>query len=330
MKLINIKKELDLKKVENYKEILDPTYIYLPININKSKVYKGEIIGNYTISISGKVNNNIIENDFMEDIKPLDQDFINKYFSKYNDIANKDMIYINAIDKDPYCYNRYYILKNNMDIINDAIEYILDKFNIKKATIVLTSSLAEFISKLKASTTYNNIIFKVVDDLYPIGFNKVLKDKLNIENEKLIINIEELLDVYSLIKKKIFNTEKYITINGDLIKKPIVLKVKLYTKLNDYLKFLSVTSKDSIIINNSLCGKLVTSEYIVTRDADLFIIVKLKKDNVDLCNNCGLCYRVCPVMINPLKKSSKCIKCGLCNYICPSKINCLKVGNNNE
>lgn len=330
MKLINIKKELDLKKVENYKEILDPNYIYLPINISKSKVYKGEIIGNYTISISGRVNNNIIENDFMEDIKPLDKEFINKYFSKYNDIANKDMIYINAIDKDPYCYNRYYILKNNMDIINDAIEYLLDKFNIKKATIVLTSSLAEFISKLKASTTYNNIIFKVVDDLYPIGFNKVLKDKLNIENEKLIINVEDLLDIYSLTKKKIFNTEKYITINGNLIKKPIVLKVKLYTKLNDYLKFLSVTSKNLIILNNSLCGKLVTSEYIVTRESDLFIISKLKKNNVDLCTNCGLCYRVCPVMINPLKKSSKCIKCGLCNYICPSKINCLKVGNNND
>ena len=47
------------------------------------------------------------------------------------------------------------------------------------------------------------------------------------------------------------------------------------------------------------------------------------------CLNCGLCYRVCPLGINPLKKNSKCIKCGLCNYVCPSNINCLKVGGNN-
>ena len=63
--------------------------------------------------------------------------------------------------------------------------------------------------------------------------------------------------------------------------------------------------------------------------------VEVKKDNICLnrieekCINCGLCYRVCPIGINPLKKNNKCIKCGLCNYVCPSKINCLKVGGNN-
>ena len=51
------------------------------------------------------------------------------------------------------------------------------------------------------------------------------------------------------------------------------------------------------------------------------IIINESKSIKELpCNNCGLCYNVCPYKINPLVKSDKCVKCGLCNYVCPSKI----------
>ena len=45
------------------------------------------------------------------------------------------------------------------------------------------------------------------------------------------------------------------------------------------------------------------------------------------CNSCGLCYRICPVKVNPKKimdkkvLSKNCIDCGLCSYICPCYIN---------
>ncbi len=332
MKLINIKKELNISLVKDFKEKLDPDYIYLPIEIPKQDVFKGEIIGNHIISVSGHViNKNIVENNFMEEIKPIDDpvQIIKKLFPEFSFLMGKDIIYINCIDKDPYCYNRYYILKNNKELVIEALEKVLDKFKIKLAFLVLTSSQEDIINDIKEFITYNNIKFKVMDDLYPIGFSDVLKLKLNVSGNMSIIEVEDLLDVYSLIKKKIINTEKYITINGNNVPKPLVLKVKLYSRLSDYLKYYHLENNSNIVLNNSLCGKIVSKDIIITRNTDLFIINKTNKIIEEKCINCGLCYRVCPIGINPLKKNNKCIKCGLCNYVCPSKINCLKVGGNN-
>ena len=332
MKLVNIKKELNISLVKDFKEKLDPDYIYLPVPILKQDVFKGEIIGNHIISISGRViNKNIIENNFMEETRLTSSPevIIEKLFPQFNNLMNKDILYINCIDKDPYCYNRYYILKNNKELVIEALEKILEKFKIKSAFLVLTSSQEDIISDIKEFITYNNIKFKVMDDLYPIGFSEVLKLKLNISNNTSLVELEDLLDVYSLIKKKIINTEKYITINGNNVSKPLVLKVKLYSRLSDYLKYYHIDNTSNIVLNNSLCGKVVSKDIIITRNTELFIINKTNKVIEEKCLNCGLCYRVCPLGINPLKKNSKCIKCGLCNYVCPSNINCLKVGGNN-
>ena len=60
------------------------------------------------------------------------------------------------------------------------------------------------------------------------------------------------------------------------------------------------------------------------------IIIPKFNEEEKPCNLCGMCYKICPVKVNPKnvmdtgKKSKNCIDCGLCTYICPCKINLRK------
>ena len=69
------------------------------------------------------------------------------------------------------------------------------------------------------------------------------------------------------------------------------------------------------------------SETVVTKNTLGLVIVPKKEEVTHKCINCGLCFKVCPVKVNPKKVmdshkiSNNCFDCGLCSYICPSHIN---------
>ena len=72
------------------------------------------------------------------------------------------------------------------------------------------------------------------------------------------------------------------------------------------------------------------NETIVTSNTTGVVVISNQKIPEKKCNSCGLCYKYCPVKVNPKKamdikqKSQICLDCGLCSYICPSHINLRK------
>ena len=97
----------------------------------------------------------------------------------------------------------------------------------------------------------------------------------------------------------------------------ITLKVKLYTKLSDYFKYIKIKERNyEIILNNSLCGSKIRDDMIIPSNLEGVIINKVVDEESSHCIYCGLCNLVCPMHINPLKSNCKCISCGLCNFVC--------------
>ena len=72
------------------------------------------------------------------------------------------------------------------------------------------------------------------------------------------------------------------------------------------------------------------NDVVISNNTIGVIIMDKTIDKASECNNCGLCYKICPVKVNPkrvmdTKKISKnCLDCGLCTYICPCHINLRK------
>ena len=196
-------------------------------------------------------------------------------------------------------------------------------FNVKKIILVLKDEYEEFINYYgNTIIETGNIEYKIVNGIYPIGRIDLLEKYLIHNDKDVILNIEDINQIIHDVKRNRPVIEKYITINGNNVKIPYVLKVKKYSLVIDLLKHTDNLQKDvNYILNNSLCGEVLDLGMSLVDDEFNGIIINKNIKNKELsCNNCGACYNICPYKINPLIKNNKCIKCGLCNYICPHKI----------
>ena len=358
MKTVNINKELNIKPVNNYKTYLNPEYLYIPIyDINYFKfkkndiIYKGSIIYDDSKRIiyspvSGTISNillnknkgyAIIHNDLKETsltngrsrrIKDIKKEVFLSYI-KNNKLINIlknniNYLYINCIDVEPYFYNRYTYLKEDIKEILEVLDNIANILNIKKIILVVKEDYQDILNKYEFNIIETKTIeYKKINGIYPIGNDDLLKKYLIHNNNDNLINLDDVMEIIYDVKKNRPILEQYITINGNNTNNPIVLKIKKYTLIEDVLKYSNNYLNNQVyLINNSLYSKNIDIKNKVIDDVVKGIIINKNNDINELpCNNCGLCYNVCPYKINPLIKSNKCIKCGLCNYVCPNKIN---------
>ena len=124
-----------------------------------------------------------------------------------------------------------------------------------------------------------------------------------------------------------------MTILGNAIKKGSIINAKKYVKVSDIVsKYIKIIDDDYVCIVNGLMTGYISNleDLILTDDIDSIFIMKKNTVKEKECINCGLCYNVCPLKINPVKslkskrKNPNCLNCGLCTYICPSFINLRK------
>lgn len=376
MKLVKLDKDYSIKLKSQVTPYLNPDYIYIPINDNKitfkkndevrkgslifDNIYSpvsGHIIGiKECITCDGVLNKClVIANDFQEQLinrvatrRKINNLSLNDIIDDVNsEIARKlkqnniEQIIISGIDDEPYIANEIFIQKENTKIILETIDALVNFFGNCKTSIVIKNVDGENIEAYSNFLgTYKNIELKLVDDLYLLGEEKNLIEKLNIKGNYLYLNASEVYELYSNIKKRKPLVEKYVTITGNGISDPQVFEVKYGTKVSDLINsFYDINFDDfDIYVNGLMRGKKVDiNKLIVTKDFDGLII--MKKDNIEekSCIKCGKCIDICPINSNPLlayKKDEKvvCINCGLCTYICPSYINLRKYlnGDSNE
>ena len=366
-KLYNLKLKNDFKVSENLTNFLNPDYIYLPFKTNslieeKKNLKIGDIVLEdnnkiYSSSISGKLKNIdkvylnnkkinalVIENDFKENKVKKNQIEItttNDFLKQIKDIKLRDklnksnvkQIIINAIEDEPYSLTERFLLKKNTDKILDTVDILNSLYNTPKNLVVLKNNELDNINNLLSKLgTYHNINLVILKDLYLIGKEKFLLEKLNLDkNNTIILNPSDILMLYNYIKFGVFSSEKYITIVNCIKKHINVINTKKYIKLADLKKYIPY-NKDYLYIKNGLLSGIsidINKEIIDDSFKSIYII---KNDPIkeDECINCGKCHQVCPLNINPKLKmdtnkfSKNCIECGLCSYYCPSNINLRK------
>lgn len=362
---------------ENYKlRVCDNSYVYKNdiIMLNEKRL-------NIHSSISGKVlgvkdmkyaDNNtypslVIENDFKENLrtrksskKHID-DYTLKEFCeiiKENPIYEnneylldkfrykKDILVINVIELESLFGNKFFTLKDNYEKILETIDFLINLFKFKKCIIAIKNSETDLINEiLNYSGTYPNIDIRFVNNIYPIGNEVILNKYLGVD--PINLDIKTIYKIYYVLKKRMSNLNKFITITGNAITNRKTIKVKIGSLLSEV--FINTTDfKEELVdvyLNGILAGKKIDTLNLVIDDNLEGVIINKKEDKPKCtnCINCGLCFKKCPLSLNPKyvldKKGNvlkdykaKCIKCGLCNYICPSHIDLMKYmkGDNDE
>ena len=147
----------------------------------------------------------------------------------------------------------------------------------------------------------------------------------------MYFTVEDIYNIYTVLKRRKAITEKIITISGNSIEESRVVNVKIGSNIKDIINNCCeiIDDKYFVILNGLIAGKTLKN-LDQPLDYDIRSIFLNTKDQgkEKQCINCGLCNSKCPVNLNPKylrehKKAdrSRCIGCGLCTYICPAKIN---------
>lgn len=375
MNLITLNKEYSLLLKDTVTEYLNPNYIYLPVNddkllINpKDYIYKGkEILKNKYSPISGRIVGLknltddkflVVENDFKEKLEnkvslrknlnklnkeqllELVKNFDLKLYEKLN--CNFSKIIINCIEEQLYVGNYIFLVKEYSNELLEILNNISNILELKEITIIVKDTDYNIIDYLNNIVgIYPNINIKFLPNKYLISEKSILCKYLNINEHFIYLNIMELYNLYNFLKRKRIVEDKFLTITGNAIENPQVIKCKMYTKLDDIItNFIKFKSENYVIIVNNLLSNHFcdAKELIVTEDIDSIFIMKKREYKEKKCILCGKCNDICPVkikvsnLINGKKCDYEdCIKCGLCNYICPSYININKYleGGKNE
>ena len=288
-----------------------------------------------------------IHNDFKEKSKLVKRKesaftkdtLINKlyeYYFKYiaSVFENKKInnLIISGLDDEPYILNNSYILYKYSKEILEMTDILSTTFEINHTVIVMKNTQNKNIEKyLGKIGTYPNIGLSFVDDKYLLGNSFFLLEHLECnEIDSFVIDVKSVLNMYEAIKYNRLPSETFITISGPSVSKSQVLRVKLGTCLKEIIDN-NVKIKDNdiqFILNGLMTGHgCDITNVIVTNQTKGLVIIPNNKVEEQECNNCGLCYRICPVKVNPKRcmdkkiKSKNCIDCGLCSYICPCHIN---------
>lgn len=330
------------------------------ISINKL-VYNTKK-ANYYSSISGSINRLVvkkinnknvnciqIKNDYKEKKLVKKKKILDKnkedLFQRLNDLdlcglknkISKDTKYIvlNCITDDPYIFNERSYLENYADNILETLDYISKILDVKNIIVVVknvdSNNINSFISIMGS---YPNFKLILMEDKYLMGQDYFLLKNLSLDKKNAIILKPS--EIYSLYHAIFFDNRlvtKIITISGNALKNNFIVNTKLYVSVDEILNKFNIKLNDNmILIKNGVMNGLtinLNDELIDNNTEALIIMYKSQRTTTD-CINCGKCYEMCPIKINPRVsldnkiKNKNCISCGICNYVCPANINLLK------
>ncbi|MDD2489896.1 MAG: RnfABCDGE type electron transport complex subunit C [Bacilli bacterium] len=270
-------------------------------------------------------------------------------FPTYLKYKNKlNTIIINAVECEPYLTADFMIAKLKTEEILEAIDAIMEINKMDKGIIAIKEGNSELKERFELFLgTYPNISLVLVDNIYPMGWEKhlikkildVKYDKLPSEKEIVVNNISTIYAIYRALKKHTPISRRIVTITGEKLKKPQNVLIKIGTSINEVINEIGGYKKADqvrLIAGGPMMGTcLDTDELIVTKNLSGVLVLPAEVPDDDItCLRCGRCDAVCPADLSPalireykndynkLKHlhPERCIECGLCSYVCPSKI----------
>lgn len=275
-------------------------------------------------------------------------------YIKYNTDKTIHTLIVNAVECEPYLNADTALMLAQCEEILETVDAIMEINHIDRAIIAVSRNNTDLIHKLNNFIgTYLNIQMKIVDDVYPNGWERILVRELCHTNYKevplekgiVVNNVSTIFAIYEALKYHKPMIDRVVSFTGDGLKKIYNVRVKIGTLAQDVITFLGgyqAYEEMLLVAGGPLMGTAFpTDEIVISPEINCILALSHEKeDDVLPCIRCGKCAEVCPAKLSPTgidkayrKKNKKqleqleverCIGCGLCSYVCPSNRNVRK------
>ncbi len=275
-------------------------------------------------------------------------------YIKYNTDKKIHTLIVNAVECEPYLNADTALMLAQCEEILETVDAIMEINHIDRAIIAVSRNNTDLIHKLNNFIgTYLNIQMKIVDDVYPNGWERILVRELCHTNYKevplekgiVVNNVSTIFAIYEALKYHKPMIDRVVSFTGDGLKKIYNVRVKIGTLAQDVITFLGgyqAYEEMLLVAGGPLMGTAFpTDEIVISPEINCILALSHEKeDDVLPCIRCGKCAEACPAKLSPTgidkayrKKNKKqleqleverCIGCGLCSYVCPSNRNVRK------
>lgn len=193
--------------------------------------------------------------------------------------------------------------------------------------------LSKYSSIVSSLNTDVDIKFKKVKMQYPLSLNV---------SSSFFIDASTSLYTYDAISSNAPLLSVYVSIQGNIVKKPKIFKVRIGTPIGSLIEECGgIKAMPEAIVINGLTSGYAIKNLDIPIDRHVKSIHVVSKDMLNSCEemdciNCGKCFVSCPCNIDPIgtlrsirKKAiteevacsiKQCNGCACCSIVCPSRI----------
>ena len=260
-----------------------------------------------------------------------------------------DTLIINGAECEPYITSDHRQMIESPDSVIGGIKLVMKYLNIPNAIIGIESNKSDAITLLKEKTKEETgISVKTLPSVYPQGAEKILifnitgrlvKEKqLPSDHGVIVMNVSTAAFIYDYCQDGMPLIERRITVDGDLIKKPCNLMVRIGTPVSEILESAGcdMAKVSKLIFGGPMMGTAVFDiNSVVTKSNNaLLAFGNTPQKMVTNCIRCGRCMTACPMNLMPMEiekayirkdtaalrklRVRLCMNCGCCTYVCPA------------
>lgn len=265
-------------------------------------------------------------------------------------------VLLNAIEVDRDVYSDRRLIFEKFDQIYKGIKLLLKTYECNDARICIKKSdknVIEFLQNKLNEINDPTISIVKINNYYAEGWEtNMVKNatKIVVEQGKhptdygvSCFNIATTCAIYDAIKYNSPIIDKLITVSGDGISIPKILRVRIGSPITSLIQecggLIDNDIDKCLMLNGPMMGiSLPNDDSIISPSITSLNVMDKKEYKAEPCIRCGACTMACPVGIMPFEiantmqtmpvnkerlkalNPSLCLECGLCTYSCPSKI----------
>ena len=262
-----------------------------------------------------------------------------------------DTLLINGAECEPYITSDNRCFLEDTHHVLGGIKAVMKYLNIPKCIIGIEGNKPEAIAKMKAAIDAPGIEVKQLPCRYPQGAEKVLIENctgrevpfpgLPSDVGVIVMNVTSVAFVSKYLETGMPLTTKRLTVDGDIVKEPKNVEVRIGTPIQELLDFCGglTAQPGKVLYGGPMMGTCVadlSQPILKNNNAVLAFSEKLarlpQKTN---CIHCGRCVNACPLglaakdivkayengnveLLNQLH-ADLCMSCGTCSFVCPAK-----------
>jgi len=261
---------------------------------------------------------------------------------------------VNCAECEPYITVNHRLLLERTEYVLEGLKILIKVFGLDKGYIAIEDNKPDAIEKLKKDTENDSTFeIRVMKTKYPQGDERQIiyaltgkeltSGHLPFEVGCLILNAETVAAIYNAVINGMPLIERFVTVDGDCIKEPKNLSVRLGTPINELIDFCGGLTNEphKIICGGPMMGIAQWKMYApIVKGTSSVIVFSNKKrkrfTDTPSCIHCGRCVGHCPMHLMPnylaafakegqLEKCKQfdilgCVECGSCSYDCPADV----------